>query len=101
MFPGVLLHKVKAPLPVDFAGDGSARLQSSVAGVDHPSVPVMYLQNPDTAQNAGVIGLSAPLGVEGGLVQDDVVSLLALDAGLHHRVKGGEKGICFVEPFHK
>ena len=68
VLPGVVLHQVKAPVPVDLPGDPAARLQGAVAGVDHVFPPGVDLEDLHAPQRPGVIGLSAPLGIERGAV---------------------------------
>ena len=68
MLPGVVLHQVKAPVPVDLPGDPAARLQRTVAGVDDVLSPGVDLEDLHAPQRPGVIGLSAPLGIERGAV---------------------------------
>lgn len=68
VLPGVVLHQVKAPVPVDLPGDPAARLKRAIAGVDHVLSPGVDLKDLHIPQRSRVIGLSAPLGVEGGAV---------------------------------
>ena len=68
VLPGVVLHQVKAPVPVDLPGDPAARLQRTVAGVDDVLSPGVDLEDLHAPQRPGVIGLSAPLGIERGAV---------------------------------
>ena len=60
----------------------------------------MYLQDLHAAKGAGVIGLSAPLGEEGGLVQGDIIDLFALGAGEHPGGEPGEVGVVFKQLVH-
>ena len=83
VFPGVVLHQVEAAGPVDLPLHSAPHLQGGGAGVDHMALPLVDLQHLDPAQGAQVIGLAAPLGVEGGLVQNHVPPLPALGAGAH------------------
>ena len=96
----VMLHEIKAAGPVDLPLHLAACLQWSGAGVDDPSLTLVDLQHRYTSQRAGVIGLSAALGVKGGLVQENIPPLFALGTGLHRGRKMGEVGLCFIELFH-
>ena len=68
MLAGVLLHQVEPTLPVNGAGHLLPRRKGSVTGVNDRVCPGVDLQHVDAAQHAGVVGLAAALGVEGGLV---------------------------------
>ena len=67
---------------------GVTQVSGSVAGVAH------YHAHP--AQDAQVIGLAAPLGVEGGLVQNHVPPPPALGAGAHPGGEAGEKRVFLI-----
>ena len=105
MLPGVLLHQVKPPVPVDNASDFRPRLQGVVAGMDDLPIPAVDLQHLDLPLSArrlqppGVVGLTAPLRVEGGAVQNDVEAFLPLNAGDHACLEFDQKGVLFVEFF--
>ena len=68
VLPGVLLHQVKPPVPVDYPGDRRPRLQGVVAGMDDLPVPAVDLQHLDLSlsacrlQTPGVVGLAPPSG---------------------------------------
>ena len=96
VFPGVVLHQVEAAGPVDLPLHGAPLLQRGGAGVDHMALPLVDLQHLDPAQGAQVIGLAAPLGVEGGLVQNHVPPLPALGAGAHPGGEAGEKRVFLI-----
>ena len=96
MLSGVLLHQIEAARPVKLALHSAADGQRAVAGVDHLPVPLVDLEDPDAPQQARVIGLAAPLGVKGGLVQGDVKALLPLLAGENAGGKAGQVGILFI-----
>ena len=72
MLPGVLLHVVKAAVPVQEPGDHRPRLHRGGAGVNHPAVLFVDIGDGNFPaggfQNAVVRGLAAPLGVEGRLI---------------------------------
>ena len=68
MFSRVVLHQIKTAGPVDLPLYLAACLQRGGAGVDHPSLTLVDLQDRYSSQGAGVVGLSAALGVKGGLV---------------------------------
>ena len=69
MLAGVVLHQIEAAFPVDLPLHLSAGLQRAVTGVDYPALTLVDLQYLDRPKDAQVIGLTAPLGVESGLVQ--------------------------------
>ena len=96
VFPGVVLHQVEAAGPVDLPLHGAPLLQRGGAGVDHMALPFVDLQHLDPTQGAQVIGLAAPLGVEGGLIQDHVPPLPALGAGAHPGSEAGEKRVFLI-----
>ena len=68
MFPGVLLHEVEAPGPVDCPGDSAG--EWCVHGVEHDAFPLVNIQDPGTAQGPQVARLAPTLGIEGRTVQD-------------------------------
>ena len=102
VLPRVLLHQVEPPVPVDDPGDLCSRLQGVAAGVDNLPVPAVDLQHlhlvegPAGLQPPGVVGLAAPLGVEGGAVQNDVKPLFPLGAGEDFCLEFDDKGVLFV-----
>ena len=79
---GMLLHVVKAAVPVDDAADRPAYRQGAVAGVKHPSLPLLNVQHRRAAQYAMVRRLTAALRIKGRAVQSHqtgaVLSLIAL-----------------------
>ena len=74
-----------------------------VAGVDDLPVPVVDLQHLDPFsirfQPARVVGLAAPLGVEGGAVQYNIKALVPLFTGKDLGLKFNQECVLFVELF--
>ena len=99
MLPGVLLHQVEAPVPVDDPGNVPPRFQGSIAGVDDLAFPVVDLQHLHAAKRPGVVRLAAPLGVEGGAVQHEVKALFPLFAGEDFSLKLRQERVLFVQFF--
>jgi hypothetical protein len=62
----VLLHLVKAAVPIDGAGDFRVDFQRAVAKMDDFRSLLPDIQHLGTAQNAQIAGLTAAFGVEGG-----------------------------------
>ena len=93
---GVLLHVVKAPGPVDFPVDDLTHGQCPVTGVENHAVLLLHIQNHRAAQGAVVGGLTAALGVEGGLIQLNQPFFAPRAAGDHLRVKFPEKSVGVV-----
>ena len=100
MLAGVVLHQIEAAFPVNLPLHLSAGLQRAVTGVDYPALTLVDLQYLDRPKDAQVIGLTAPLGVESGLVQYYVIASLALYTGLYMGGESGQKWVLFVELFH-
>ena len=96
MLAGVLLHVVKAALPVDLASDGLAHGQRLVAGVIDHAVRLMNVQNINAAQRAVVGALSAALGVEGGAVQHHPPRLFVGGAVQHRGVEPAQERVLIV-----
>ena len=93
---GVLLHVVKAALPVDLAVYGFAHGQGFVAGVDDHAVLFLHIAHLGLAQCPQVAGLAAALGVECGAVQHHGEAFFQRLAGYDGGVKCGEKRIVVV-----
>ena len=96
MLAGVLLHVVKAALPVDLAGDGLAHGQRLVAGVIDHAVRLMNVPYINAAQRAVVGALSAALGVEGGAVQPHPPRLFVGGAVQHRGVEPAQERVLIV-----
>ena len=99
VLPGVLLHVVEAPGPVNAAGDVFANFHRFFDSVDYHPVLFMDIGDGNAAQGPVVGGLAASLGIEGGAVQGDKIPALARLAGEDFGGKGGEKGVGIVEFF--
>ena len=69
MLPGVLLHVVEPPGPIDDARHVFANFHRFFDRVDNDTVPLMDVGDGGAVQCAVVRGLAAALGVEGGAVQ--------------------------------
>ena len=93
---GVLLHVVKAPGPVDFPVDELTHGQCPVTGVENHAVLLLHIQNHRAAQGAVVGGLTAALGVEGGLIQLNQPFFPLGTAIDHHPVKFPQKCIFII-----
>ena len=52
MLSGVVLHEIKAAIPIDGPVYTAADIQRAVTGVNHSPVPFMHLQNFDRAKGA-------------------------------------------------
>ena len=65
----VLLHMVKAALPVDLAFDRCAEFQGRIAGVGDDAGFFVDIQHLHAAQTAGVGRLTAAFGIECGTVK--------------------------------
>ena len=78
----------------------AALLLSLLSGTTQHNNAAVDLQYLDRPKDAQVIGLTAPLGVESGLVQYYVIASLALYAGLYMGGESGQKWVLFVELFH-
>ena len=96
MLAGVLLHVVKAPLPVQLSGDGRALLQRPVAGVDNDAAALLHIADLRIAQRAVVGALTAALGVKGSAVQRHMPCLALRDTAQHRGVKAAQIRIVFV-----
>ena len=99
MLAGVLLHVVKAALPVDLAGDHRADLHFFLTGVENDAAFFVHVRDGHAVQRAVVGGLSAALGVKGGAVQCDEIPVLARLAGEHRGGELPQEGIFIVELF--
>jgi len=95
----VLLHEIKAPLPVDLARDLRALRQGSLAPVDDPALPLVRVCHAHAAERARVAGLAAALGVKSGPVQLHVPAVPARAAGEHPRRKTAQMGVLVIEFF--
>ena len=94
---GVLLHMVKAALPVDFAVYGNAHRQGMGAGVADDAIALLHVQHRLAAQPAQVAGLAAALRIKGGAVERDEVALPLRDAVRHHSVEGAHVRVVIVQ----
>ena len=103
MLPGVLLHMVKTPLPVNGAVDGAAHRQRPGAGVADDPVPLLHVRDRHAAKNAVVGGLPTSLRIEGGAVQHHQIPALLLPARQHRSVELPEIGVLIIElcGFHR
>ena len=84
----VLLHMVKAALPVDIAFHGGTCDQGSIAGVDDDALFFVDVQHLYAAQTSGVGRLATALGIKGSAVKDD--EELTIFAGLTVQNRGGK-----------
>ena len=100
MLSGVVLHEIKAAIPIDGPVYTAADIQRAVTGVDHSPIPFMHLQNFDRAKGAQVIRLTAALRVESGLIQQNIVSFFALYTAFDYGRKVGQILIFFVKLLH-
>ena len=69
VLPGMLLHQVEPPGPIDLAGHGLAHRQRAVAAVYDDAISLLHRQNLGVCQGAQVPGLSAAFGIKCRLVQ--------------------------------
>ena len=81
VFAAVLLHEVKPAGKVHLPGHALPYGKGSGADVDDLPVPLPDVRDGSAAQQALVRRLAAPLGVEGGPVQDHLPAPLLLPAG--------------------
>ena len=99
VFPGVLLHVVKAPVPVQRAGDRLPGGEGGGAEVDHLAALFMRVQHRYAAKGPPVPRLPAALGIERRPVQRDQPAAFSLRAGPD---RGGELPqirVLIIEPF--
>src|SRR3954447_9366231 len=95
MLPGMLLHVVEAPGPVDGALDFILRERLGEQ-VKHPVFLIDDVLNRESRNASKVVRLSAGAGVEGGPVEDYTASI---DAPLNHAsAEGLAVGIGIIEP---
>ena len=96
VLPGVLLHVVKAPGPVDDPVDCLPLGKGLVAGVEDDTLLLLDVRDPGAAQDAVVGRLAAALGVEGGLIQLYLPFFALGSAGQDLSVKFPLKGVGVV-----
>ena len=99
MLAAVLLHEVKAPLPVQHAADMRPRCERLLAVVDDLAVPLMGIGNGHAAKRPCVARLAAALGIKRRLVEHHVKAVLSWRAGEHLRIKFPQMGILIIESF--
>ena len=99
VLPGVLLHHVQAPLPVDLPADGFPHGEGALRQVDNHAVPLLDVRYPDAGQDAVVRSLAAPLGIEGRAVQDNLPPVSPGRTGKNRGRKDTEPRIPVKKPF--
>ena len=92
----VLLHPPEPGLPVDGSLHRLSRFQGGGTVVRHRLPPLMGIQHPDAAKDAGVSCLSAPLGVEGGGIQGNDKRILFRLAGQNLRPEGFQMAVFVI-----
>ena len=80
VFTGMLLHPVEPGSVIDLSFHSFACSKGTVAEMDDGFSLLPGVQHPDIAQCTGICGLSAPLGIEGGLVKNDGKALFCFFA---------------------
>ena len=93
---GVLLHVVKAVLPVDAPVNGLALGQGLVAGVEDYAVLFLHVGDFCRPQRAVVGGLAAAFGVKSGLIQRHQPLFAVGTAGEDAPVKFPQKRIFII-----
>ena len=88
VLPGVLLHVVEPPGPVDGAGHVFANFHRLFDSVDNDAVLFVDVGDGGAVQRAVVGRLAAALGVEGGAVQRHQIPVFARLTG---QDRGGER----------
>ena len=83
MLAAVLLHEVQPPLPVNGALHRVAHGQGPGAAVDNLPIPAAYVGDGYAAQQTGVTGLAAALGIKGRLIQSYKKSIAVGGTGQH------------------
>ena len=88
VLPGMALHIVKPPVPVDGSLHRLSHGQGPVCVVNHFLSLLVNLLHPGLSQGSRVIGLSAAFREKCGLIQSDLPqSLFPLPAAGHRRRK--------------
>ena len=96
VFPAVLLHPVKAALPVDAAFHRLPRFQRLFAQVHHRFPPFPGVQYPNTAEIAGIRRLSPALGIKSRGIQHHLIALFRGGAAQNPCGKRRKVGIFIV-----
>ena len=99
MLSGVLLHVVKAPVPVDGALHRVADAQGPIAGVGDDAVLFVNVGDGGAAQGAVVRRLAAPFGVEGRAVQGHQIAAFCRLTAQDRGGEGGFIGVGVIELF--
>ena len=87
MFTAVILHMIKASLPVDHTMHSTVYRQFAVTVVDDPAVTAVYIQYPYVIQSTVICCLTASLRIKRGIFEHDLPVLLSLFTGDYLRVK--------------
>src|SRR5262249_34145345 len=97
MLSVVLLHVVESPEPIDRALHLLGSAVPCVHQVKHFAIALLSIKNGNGSQRAAVPGLAAPLGIEGGLIQNHGQPALELKRANNSGAKAGQVGVRQVE----
>ena len=99
MLPGMLLHMIVTPLPIDLPGNACRLLRQRVGQQMQYSAirPGLHINDRGAVQVAGVMGLSAGRRIEGRPAQTDRRLTLVREPLGHLRDETGAVGVCVVE----
>ena len=97
MLPGVLLHMVQAPVPVQVARNLRPHRNRALGGMEDAPLPLAGLQHRHLPDPSPVGKLAAPLREKGGAVQNNVIPIYYRLAVQNYSLPPGKMAVLVVK----